>query len=337
MEQGLPASPFPSEIDYSVEDHELAVGSECLEEGEDTRRFARRHTLPSLTDDAQRSCPALSARCPAQTYTAVTFSTPDAVFAKGDDGPLSSGKSSTQSTIVCGENNWRTRVDWETTSMTSGSSSGSASTLSSQIGLVSDDLRRDKVRNTSPDPGRSFRARHHSAGGFTPGFHQAAHRYDPESPTTVSDTTFNTAAGRELRSSSETPLISAAALWEPGDPFSPATHGERRATINHSEDLAKVHPREPPEQARSISLTRPYSTRKTKHKEPAHGDAAKSLRQWDAARVIRERTVEPPKPDHVGIYEAMTGSTIVRRRTSLPCAEDHRPHICLHELSDESE
>ncbi|KAJ6439698.1 D-xylulose reductase A [Purpureocillium lavendulum] len=53
--------------------------------------------------------------------------------------------------------------------------------------------------------------------------------------------------------------------------------------------------------------------------------------------LIRERTPEPPKPDLSGIYEAMTGSTIVTaRRRHDTCSEDNRPHVCTNDMDSAS-
>lgn len=333
-EPGLPSSPFPSEVDDLTEDNVLDVSLEYLGKGEDTDRFSRRHTLSSLTDDAQRSCPALPARCPVQTYTAVTLSTPDAVFSKGEGDILSPARS-TQSTIVCGEKNWETRVDWETTSMTSGSSSGIGAAFNSQRCLASDDLQRDVSRHKGPTRGPGSHARHYSVGSPVPGFEEpTVHR---NSSTKLKNASPDVRPVPEARSTSEPPFLSAIALWTPGDSFSPIAHDKRRATADYSGHLSPDHPPDAPAPTLSGGFSRYLLKWDPKGKRFARDDSATTLRQQDTGRVIRARTAETARPDQARIHEAMTESTMVRRRTSLPCSEDHRPHICLHELSDDSD
>ncbi|MBE3042047.1 hypothetical protein IMZ48_05585, partial [Candidatus Bathyarchaeota archaeon] len=143
-----------------ADDHELDIDTKYLADSSNNSRFARRNALPAIEDDGSPKPPALPVQSP-QTYTAVTFSTPDAVFAKGYGDPPSLGRSSTQSTIVCGENNWESHVDWETTSMTSG--------LSTRSGTTSDNPG-DTGQSLVENRGSSHHPRHHSMAGRMPGF-----------------------------------------------------------------------------------------------------------------------------------------------------------------------
>lgn len=109
-ETDLPPSPYPSEIGEPADGYESAKASDT--EDEYPRQLSRRHTLPSIDDHSRpRLCPLLSAKSTPQTYTAVTFHTPDAVFTKGSSDPCFARSSSTHSTIVCGEKNWMAHVD----------------------------------------------------------------------------------------------------------------------------------------------------------------------------------------------------------------------------------
>src|SRR5690606_27962790 len=125
------------------------------------------------------------------------------------------------------------------------------------------------------------------------------HRTDPDSASVLSGKAPSplTLDPRE-RANSETSFISAVSLWSPHNLFGSASRVKRRATVHHD---SRPHP----------------ARRNGESKSPEVRDAAWSLQKWDNPRP-RERTVVSPGPDNAGIYEAMTGSTLVRRST-LPC------------------
>ncbi|KAH7319675.1 hypothetical protein B0I35DRAFT_429565 [Stachybotrys elegans] len=57
-----------------------------------------------------------------------------------------------------------------------------------------------------------------------------------------------------------------------------------------------------------------------------------SLRSRDS--LVRERTLEPPRIDRAGIYEAMTGSRLISGRLRKnTCSEDNAPHECADDMS----
>lgn len=173
-------------------------------------------------------------------------------------------------------------------------------------------------RDQMADPGKSIHPRHHSTAGlvFGPSGRKKHHTDSDIASVLSGENPSPLALGPRERANSETPFISAVSLWSPRNLFGSASSVKRRATVHHDR--------------------RPHPVRRNgENKSPEVRDAAWSLRKWDNPR-LRERTVVPPGPDNAGIYEAMTGSTLVRRST-LPCDEDHRPHVCLHELSDDSD
>lgn len=318
-EKDLPTSPCPSEIGEPATDDEQDAESNkaCDTGGADPRQLSRRHTLPSLDDHGRsRLCPFPSAKSRPQTYTAVTFHTPGTVFTTGSSKPSSVRTASTHSTIVCGEKNWMAHVDWETASMISAPPDGRRASSATQHVPFSDGGNMDRGRMTESEP--SIHPRHHSTAGLVSvSPDPRRHPTDPDTASVLSVETPSplTLDARE-RANSETPFISAVSLWSPRNLFASASGVERRATVHDSR----------PRQAR----------RDLKDKTPELRGAAWSLRKLENARANRERTMVPPGLDNAGIYEAMTGSKLVRGLT-LPCDEDHRPHVCLHELSDESE
>lgn len=320
-ETDLPTSPCPSEIGKPAADDEQDPESSAKAsdtEGGHPRQLSRRHTLPSVDDHGRsRLCPILSTKNPLKTYTAVTFHTPEAVFTRGSSRPSSVRTASTHSTIVCGEKNWMSHVDWETASMTSAPPAGRRASSVTQHVPFSDGGSMDRSRMKRPE--RSIYPRHHSTTGLASvSPRPRKHPTDPDTASMLSMETPNplTLDPRE-RANSETPFISAISLWPPRNLVTSASGVKRRATVHHDSR---------PRQARRDLEDKTFGLR----------DAAWSLRKIENARSNRERTLVPPGPDNAGIYEAMTGSKLVRGST-LPCDEDHRPHVCLHELSDDSE
>lgn len=238
-ETDLPPSPYPSEIGDPAEGHEPDTESDKVSdtEGEDPRQLSRRHTLPSLDDHGRsRLCPPLSAKSPPRTYTAVTFHTPGAVFARGSSEVCFARRSSTQSTIVCGENNWMAHVDWETASVTSAPSAGPGAGSASQQISFSDGVHGSGDLGWSTERGRSIHPRHHSTTDLVSGPpRRRKHHTDPDIASVLSEEApSHLTSGRRERADSETPFISAASLWAPDNVFGSASSVKRRATVHHN-------------------------------------------------------------------------------------------------------
>lgn len=69
----------------------------------------------------------------------------------------------------------------------------------------------------------------------------------------------------------------------------------------------------------------------TPYNSPDELQARSAIRSRDS--IVKERTLEPPRVDHAGIYEALTGSRLVIPGRRGTCSEDNRPHVCEDDLS----
>ncbi|KAM5375701.1 hypothetical protein ACJZ2D_005884 [Fusarium nematophilum] len=71
------------------------------------------------------------------------------------------------------------------------------------------------------------------------------------------------------------------------------------------------------------------STESREETGEAQGSGASRLRD----NIVRQLAPEPPKPDRLGIYEAMTGSRPnPHRQRKNTCSEDNRPHVCENDF-----